>query len=169
MMNFSLCQYSCIALAAICCIILAMRHTQTTWLKRISETLDEILGLLRHRLPFPARGFQIFQLECDEMAITGVQVGGVGNFTAVTDPAGSALQAGNVPSWSADDSNVTITAAADGLSAQVAVAASDTATSFNLTVSGVNSAGAAISTTVSVPVLPAAQVPATGFVIDQVS
>jgi len=73
-----------------------------------------------------------------------------------------------VPAWTADDANVTITPAADGLSAVISVAAGDTGTSFNLTVSGVSSNGNPISTSVSVPILPAPPPPpATGFDIEQ--
>jgi len=101
------------------------------------------------------------------MAITGIPVGGTKNFTAVPDPPGSSLQAGNVPVWTADDSLVTLAVGVDGLSADISVSASDTSNTFNLTVSGINSAGAPISTTVAVPILPAGPTPATGFAINQ--
>jgi hypothetical protein len=97
------------------------------------------------------------------MAITGVLVGGSGQFTAKPN---GALQAGNVPQWSSTDSNVSFVQSADGLSAQVNVAGAETGSTFPIIVSGVNSAGAAISSTVTVPVLPA---PAQGFDIEQAS
>ena len=100
------------------------------------------------------------------MAINGIVVGGTGSFTATPN---GALQSGNVPTWAADDTLVTISPAADGLSASISVSATDTSNTFNLTVAGVNSAGAAISTTVAVPILPAGPTPATGFTIDQTS
>jgi len=105
------------------------------------------------------------------VSINGIPVGGSGHFTAapIAGPGlPGALQPGNVPAWTADDSNVTITPAADGLSAVISVAAGDTGTSFNLTVSGVSSNGNPISTSVSVPILPAPPPPpATGFDIEQ--
>jgi len=96
--------------------------------------------------------------------IIGVQVGSAGQFTAVPN---GALQAGAVPVWSSADPNVSFAPAADGLSAQVNLANAETATSFPITVSSINSAGASISTTVTVPVLAAPPVPATGFDIEQ--
>lgn len=114
-----------------------------------------------------AKSFQIKQIGGSGMAITGIVLGQTGTFTETPDPSGSSLQPGNIPQWSADDPNVSLTATADGTAVNVATSTSDTATSFNLTVSGVNSAGAAISTTVNVPLLPPAQVPAQGFVINQ--
>ena len=113
---------------------------------------------------WPAKRFKIRQR--GHMAITGVQVGGSGNFTATPN---GALQAGSVPAWSSDDPNVSIAPAGDGLSATVNLSSAETGSAFNLTVSGVNSAGATISTTVSVPVLPAPPPPATGFDIEQSS
>ena len=82
--------------------------------------------------------------------IKGIVVGQVGTFTGVPDPPGSALQAGNIPTWLADDPNVALTPAADGSSVAAQTSATDTATSFNLTQSGVSSDGTKISTTVNV-------------------
>jgi hypothetical protein len=118
----------------------------------------------RHHKFHPATRFELFQIVRDDMAITGVQVGSSGKFTAVPN---GALQTGSVPVWSSTDANVSFAASADGLSAQVNLANAETATSFPITVTGVNSAGASISTTVTVPVLPAPPVPATGFDIEQ--
>jgi hypothetical protein len=103
--------------------------------------------------------------------INGIQVGGSGHFTASPESApgipGSLLP-GNVPVWSSDDALVAITPDADGLNAVIAVDATDTATSFNLTVSGIASNNSPISSKVSVPILPAPPPPAaTGFAIDQ--
>jgi hypothetical protein len=130
--------------------------------KEIVHLLKLIYDLLR---PMAAEQFKISQ-EGFTM-ITGVPAGGTGTFTESPVPVGGLLQPGNVPVWTVDDALVSLTPSADGTSANVAVGASDTATSFNLTVSGVNSAGAPISTTVNVPILPAVAVPATGFDIEQ--
>ena len=98
------------------------------------------------------------------MAITGVQVGASGQFTATPN---GALQAGSVPQWTSTDANVSFVQSADGSSAQVNLAVAETGATFPITVTGVNSAGAAISTTVSVPVLAAPPPPATGFDIEE--
>lgn len=113
-----------------------------------------------------AKSFEIKQLG-GSMAITGIVLGATGTFTETPSPAGGALQSGNVPVWTSDDTLTTLTPSADGTSVAVATSASDTATSFNLTVSGVASDGTAISTSVNVPLLPPAVVPATGFTINQ--
>ena len=108
------------------------------------------------------------------MAITGTPAGGTSTFSESPVQADGvtpgALQAGSVPTWTSTDPLVSITASSDGTSASVAVSASDTAASYPLTVSGVNSAGTAISTTVTVPILPAVvppPVPATSFSVSQ--
>jgi hypothetical protein len=118
-------------------------------------------------VPLPAKGFKISQLGGQGMAITGIPIGGMGSFKAVTDPPESALQAGNIPVWTSDDPLSSLTPSADGLSVNVAVANTDTGTSLNLTISGIASDGTAISTVTNVPLLPAAVTPAKGFVVSQ--
>jgi hypothetical protein len=98
-----------------------------------------------------------------------IVLGTVGTFTAVTTPAGGALQAGSIPVWTSSDSLTTLTADPTGLNVAVATSATDTASSFSLTITGVNSAGATITSSVTVSLLPAAAVPATGFAISQLS
>lgn len=100
------------------------------------------------------------------MAITGIQVGATGTFTATPN---GALQAGNVPTWAVDDSLVTLSVNPDGLGASASVSASDTSNQFNMTVTGVASDGTTFSTSVVVPILPAAPTPATAFDINQTS
>ncbi len=126
----------------------------------ICEQLKRLNEFLR-----AAKSFEIKQ--GGSLAITGIVLGATGTFTETPTPAGGALQAGNIPAWTSDDPNTSLTPSADGSSVNVATSATDTATSFNLTVSGVNSAGVAISSSVNVPLLPAAAVPATGFTINQ--
>src|SRR5882724_9635538 len=89
--------------------------------------------------------------------ITGVLIGGGGKFQATFN---GALQAGTVPSWTAD-SSVTITPAADGLTCDVAVPAGSTITAFSLAVAGISSDGNSVSTSASVPVLTPPPAPAT--------
>jgi len=135
-------------------------------LKEIAHTQKRIAFCLCKLVPSPATGFEITQTG-DTMPITGVPAGGQGSFMAVTDPPGSSLQAGNIPVWSVDDSLVSITPSTDGFSVSAAVAASDTAASFNLTIAGISSNGSNIQTVTNVPILPAVTVPATGFVVNQ--
>lgn len=138
--------------------------------EHVDKYLDRIADLLERFLFPAARGFQILQtIGGINVAITGIVLAATGVFAETLTPVGGALQAGSIPKWSADDPMVSLTPSADGTSCAVATSAADTATSFNLTVSGVNSAGAAISSSVNVPLLPVAAVPATGFSINQTS
>jgi hypothetical protein len=131
--------------------------------------LLKLVALLRHVAAQWADGFDIRQEGYANMPITGIVVGATGVFTETPTPAGSALQTGNVPAWTADDTTVSLVPSADGTSVSATVPSGHAPTSFNLTCSGVNSAGAAISTTVAVPILPPPVTPATGFDINQTS
>jgi hypothetical protein len=132
--------------------------------RREASALERIADLLERFLFPPASGFKI--LQGDNMAITGIVKGAVGNFSETPTPAGGQLQAGNIPVWTSDDPLTTLTPSADGTTVAVATSATDPATSFNLTVSGVASDGTKITGTANVP-LTAAVVPATGFAINQ--
>jgi hypothetical protein len=141
----------------------------------IRESLAELARLFRQFVLHPAEGFIITQLSGGTtmarfgQTINGIAVGATGVFQETPTPAGGALQAGNVPVWTADDATLGLTPSTDGTQVAVSVPSTSTSTSFNLTCSGVNSVGAAISTTVAVPILPAVAVPATGFDINQLS
>ena len=102
--------------------------------------------------------------------IKGIVLGAVGQFTGVPTPAGG-LTSGT-PAWSADDPNVVLTPSADGSAVAAQTSATDTAASFNLTQSGKDGNGNAISSSVNVPLLavtPPPPVQATGFDIKQIS
>lgn len=102
--------------------------------------------------------------------ITGIIKGQNGQFTQTPVPAGGQLQAGSVPTWSADDPLVTLSPSADGSTCSATTQVADAGTSFNLTVSGFDVNGVAISSTVNVPLTAAAPPPpvlATGFDIKQ--
>jgi hypothetical protein len=107
--------------------------------------------------------------------IVGTPLGGTSTFGL--EPVGAngqpgLLQAGNIPAYTVDDPNVALTPSADGSSVAAAVAATDTATSYNVTVSGINSLVVAISFTFNVPILPAVvppEQPATTFAVTQLS
>src|ERR1700730_8498616 len=95
-------------------------------------------------------GFTISQIDNGGiiMAITGVVAGASGTFQYSLLPAGSlGLKAGTVATFSADDPSVTLGPSPDGDVTKVvaSVPATDTGASFNLTVSGTNTAGTAIS------------------------
>lgn len=96
-----------------------------------------------------------------------MQQGGKGVFQI--QPNG-ALTPGSVV-WTSDDPNVTLTPSADGLTVQASDAATDTATSFNLSVNAVSSNGTALTAKMNVPLVPASAqppAPASALVIQQI-
>ena len=100
--------------------------------------------------------------------ITGVQAGGSGDFqVSLVPPNGVPLQSG--PTVTADDTNVVLGAVGSDLKFTAAVAAGDTAASFNVTVAGVNGAGTALSHVFNVPIIQAPPVQVTDFGLDQIS
>jgi hypothetical protein len=140
-----------------------------------------VIGLLvriEHRLTqlvfgVPARSIEIKFEGGKPMSI---QQGKTGLFSLSTIPVNSVLKQGNVPVWSADDPNVVLTPAADGMSVAAAVPASDTASTFNLSASAVSvdANGADLPLSTSVPVAITLQPPpppvfATGLAIQQTS
>ncbi len=133
----------------------------------LREILTE-LRRIRRRLA-EVHSFRLFQIKGDlEMAITGVQAGATGTFQiGLVPPNGVPLQSG--PTVAVDDTNVTLSAVDAKLQFTASVAAGDTGTSFNVTVSGVNGAGATITHSFNVPILPAAPVQITDFSLDQIS
>jgi hypothetical protein len=119
---------------------------------------------------FAALNFQLVQFKGElSMPITGVQAGGSGVFQAVLVPANAAkLQSG--PVFTSDDANVTLTPdPTDAFKVTAAVAAGDTAASFNLKVDGVNGAGTAITHTFAVPIIAAPPPQAIDFDLNQIS
>ena len=95
-------------------------HEETKLLRKILEFLHKV---------FQPHSLQISQPGAD--MITGVPVGGSGNFVESFVPSNSALPAGATLSvtWTVDDPNVTLAPSADGTSVVASVAATDTATS----------------------------------------
>jgi hypothetical protein len=74
------------------------------------------------------------------------------NFTVVpgqpfqlTATANGSVQTGNVPVWTCDDPSVSFTPDSTGYIVNGATSASDTAVSFKMTLTGINSLGATIS------------------------
>lgn len=134
-------------------------------LKSIAKSLREFVQL--EKAERAATGFKILQTNGGNMQsdIKGILKGAKGHFTATEIPVGGLLLAGSIPKWTSDDTLVTLTPAADGLSVDAATLTTDQSTVFALTVSGINSAGVPIAATVNVPLNAA--VPATGFDIKQ--
>jgi hypothetical protein len=128
-----------------------------------SAKLDQILQVL---VPteVPATGFT-FENTGDNAMPTNFTVtpGQPFQVTASTIPTGASLQAGAIPVWSVDDASVTLVADATGLVVNGTTLATDTAPSFNLTLTGINSAGAKISNTQNMAFTAAPPAPATGF------
>ena len=89
----------------------------------------------------------------------GTPLGGTSTFVATflqsQGGAAGTLQANAIPQWSSTDTNVTLTQSADGTQATVVLNAAETATSYPLTVTAINSDGKTITNTIQVPVLPA--------------
>lgn len=135
-------------------------------LHRILKELHRINWLLTHQ----AYGFGLNQLGGG--MITGVAPGATGTFQISLLPAG-AVPLSTGPLVSVDDAAVVLGAVdPTTLEFTATVPATDTGSSFNLTVSGVNGAGTAISTVFNVPILPATPPPpvqATGFGLNQLS
>jgi hypothetical protein len=116
-------------------------------------------------------GFTISQLKgTNIMPITGIVAGATGVFQETPTPPGAVIPVGTIPQWSTSDTvNTALTPSADGTQCAVAVAATATISTFNLSVA--NQDGSFL-TTVAVPVLPAPPPPPpaqTGFQIDQLS
>lgn len=133
-------------------------------LEKIAHALTE-LAHDYHR-NFITTDFKLFQVEGETfMAINGVQAGAQGKFQiGFVPPNGVPLQ--SPPTVSVDDPKVTLSAV-DGNSQFTAdVAADDNGGSFNVTVSGTNGAGNAVSRIFNVPII-APQI--TDFTLEQLS
>ena len=137
---------------------------EDTQLHRIACILEEILAVLQRLVPHAPLPTSLAILQSKSKLgghttmITGVPVGGSGTFVESFVPSNAALPAGAsiVITWTVDDPNVTLAPSADGTSVVASVAASDTATSFNLTATGTSAAlpGPITSGPVNVPILP---------------
>lgn len=102
------------------------------------------------------------------MPINGVQAGATGTFQiGFVPPNGVPLP--TPPTVTVDDTLVTLgPVSTDGLFTFTAsVAATDTAASFNVTVSGINAVGTAISHTFNVPIIAAPPPQITDFTLNQ--
>ena len=137
--------------------------------KEILRLLHRVLSILER--VYAVTDFKLFQRKGDFITmITGVQAGATGTFQiGFVPPNGVPLTAG--PTVTVDDSNVTLgPVSTDGnFTFTAAVAASDTGTSFNVTVTGTNGAGVALSHTFNVPIIAAPPPQITDFTLSQLS
>jgi len=149
-------------------------HDTVKALNRIADELAQTNRILRriYRLELLENqiyDFTLSQLGGNDMAINGILVGGSGSFQiGFVPPNGVPLQTG--PSVSVDDPKVTLSPVDPNTNQfTAAVASDDTATSFNVTLSGVNGAGTALSHTFNVPILAPPPPQITDFTLDQIS
>ncbi len=138
-------------------------------IKSIASSFRELVRI--ERIEHAATGFKIHQIIGGNMQsdVKGIVKGATGKFSATTTPVGGLLQPGNIPKWSANDTNLILVPSTDGMSLEVSTVANDPGTSFDLVLAGINSAGVPISSTVNVPLTATVVQPATGFDIKQVS
>jgi hypothetical protein len=141
--------------------------------KRCADALWELVNLERDELRQHIVGFTLTQLRGDEfMAIAGIVVGAVGTFQIGFVPTTNFIPLPSPPTVSADDTNVTLSAVAGDFTFTATVASTDTATSFNITVAGVNDQGASLTHSFNIPILPTPPPPPTSitdFTLDQTS
>jgi hypothetical protein len=156
-----------------------LRRAEAEFWRELTKILKEFFPTSR-----PAVGFKITQIQGDSPMPTNnsIVAGTFGTFGEVPvdgsgnpDPQGEKV--GDVPVWSADDTQVGLTPSLDGTSCNAAVPAADlqgtapagSPGSFNLKVSGFDSNGNPISSTLNVLILPpvVTVTPAVGFKISQ--
>lgn len=136
-------------------------------LGRIANALERLVCLVDKALaPKPATGFT-FKNTGGSMATNFTVVPGQPfQVKASTVPTGGLLQAGSIPVWTVDDSSVTLLpdpTDPTGLVINGTTLATDTAKSFNLTLTGINSEGVSISNTQNMAFVAPPPVAATGF------
>lgn len=146
-------------------------HDEVHQLRRIANELEELNCLVRQFLIHQVTGFRLFQIiGGKEMPISGIQAGSTGTFQiGFVPPNGVPLQSG--PTVSSDDPLVTLgPVSTDGtFTFTASVDASDANTSFNITVAGVNGAGAALTHSFNVPIIAAPPPQITDFTLNQIS
>jgi hypothetical protein len=152
-------------------------------LLEIREMLCEVLRILKRPAAKVPDGVKITQIgkKGAPMSITGTNAGGQSTFEAdallagVADPSG--FPAGSVDTWTVDDPLVSIGPDSGPNNSQVVVSvpATDTGTSYNLTVSvqmptpAGGTPPAPLTATVNVPIIAAAPPVPTGVTINQLS
>jgi hypothetical protein len=134
---------------------------------------DALLGQILDALEPSIEDFTLTQIQGDiEMAINGTVVGTTSTFVVGFVPATNFIPLQSGPAVAVDDSLVTLTQPdPKTLQFTAAVDASDTAASYNVTITGTNDQGVALTHTFNIPILPTPPPPPTSitdFSLDQV-
>jgi hypothetical protein len=141
----------------------------TLWGLLIGLILLLGVSLLFVLLSGAALSGKISQLSLGGKMPNGVTPGGSGTFQVVWN---GAIQAGATTSWSCSDPTAVLTPVTSdptGQTVQVSLPANDTAVSFVLTATVINSVGATVTATATFPVNPIPPAPATAGVISQIA
>lgn len=149
------------------------KDDSTFELKRIADALWQLVFLERKELQNHVVDFILTQQRGDTfMAINGTVAGATSNFQISMVPATNFIPLPSPPTVTVDDPNVTL-GPVDPASLQFSatVASTDTGASYNLTVSGTNDKGTAISHVFNVPIIAAPPVltSVTDFDLSQLS
>lgn len=142
----------------------------------IRHDITRIANAVEKLVPSEVTDFVLYQLSPtgEKQMINGTVVGTTSTFQIGFVPATNFVPLTTGPTVSVDDTLVTLSpVSTDGnFTFTAAVAASDTGASYNLTILGVNGAGAAVTHTFNVPILPTPPPPATqitDFSLNQLS
>ena len=144
-------------------------HLANQQIRNVGLVELEILNILKS-VPSSVTDFTLSQLKgATAMAINGTIAGAVSTFQIGFVPATNFIPLTAGPAVAVDDPSVTLSAvAADGTFTATTVA-TDTAASYNLTVTGTNDKGVALTHTFNVPFIVAPPVSVTDFSLNQVS
>jgi len=149
-------------------------------LKRMERKLNAVLESLNVLIVEEAdegliqiSDFALSQLQGESsMAITGTVVGTTSTFNIGFVPATNFVPLTSGPAVAVDLASVTLTKPDASNNFTASVAAGETAASYNLTVTGTNGAGTALTHTFNIPILPVPPPPPvqiTDFSLSQVS
>ena len=150
--------------------IIWLLNELTDKVNALEQTVLEILGILEKQATPSVKDFTLSQIQGEtEMAINGTVAGAVSTFKIGFVPATNFAPLSAGPTVTVDDTSVTLSAVAADNTFTATTVATDTAPSYNLTVSGTNDKGAAITHTFNVPFIVAPPSSVTDFSLDQVS
>lgn len=137
-------------------------------LGRIANALERIAAALEKP---QITDFVLYQIndQGETMPIQGTVAGTTSTFQVSMVPAAGFVPLQSGPAVTVDDTTVTITQPDAKLQITAAVPAGSTAASYNLTISGVNGAGTAVTHKFNIPVLAPTPVQVTDFGLNQLS
>jgi hypothetical protein len=136
-------------------------HAEVRLLRRIVELLEKFLA---------AKSLNLSQEGVPMGVITGIKPGATETFDLSTLPIGSLLQAGNIPSYTQDNTTDVSALVADptGMSFSLTGAATFTAGAvLNVTANAISLDGTKLQQVFAIPLLAPAGVPATGLDLNQ--